>query len=86
MKNPIRNANPRTLGLWFIAVCLVFFLMLLPGSKSNHIREVSYTEMIQFIQELPSDKEAKSTLTISGDRWELVQDGDEAITDRKSVV
>jgi len=80
MRNSIRNANPRTLGLWFMALAIIFFLLSSPGHRDSNVRKVSYTEMIQLIQELPAGKDSKSTLTISGDRWELIQDDDPGIT------
>ena len=77
----LRNAKPRMLALWFFAAVLIIFLLTKPGHNRSQVREVSYTEMIQYIQELPSSKDSGATLTINGDKWTLTQaNSDEAIT------
>ena len=70
------NTRPQVLGIWAIAIGLIFLLIALPGAQRDTYKYVSYTEMIQYVKELPSDEEGNATLTILGDRWELKQIND----------
>jgi len=70
------NTPPQTLAIWALALGLIFILIALPGAPRNQARHVSYTEMIQYVKELPSDREGSAKLIISGDKWELHQKDD----------
>jgi len=63
--------KPQTLLIWGLAAGLIFILIALPGAPAPNKQAVSYTEMVQHIQELPSDEAGAATLTIQGDKWEL---------------
>jgi len=67
------NKNPQTLLIWGLAAALIFILIALPSAqnRNNHNQDVSYTEMVQYIQELPTDEAGAATLTVQGDKWEL---------------
>lgn len=69
----LRNTPPQTLAIWALAFGLIFVLIAMPSAPRNQAKFVGYTEMIQYIQELPSDDEGTAKLIISGDKWELHQ-------------
>ena len=70
------NTPPQTLAVWAMAVGLIFLLLLMPGAPRNQTKQVSYTEMIQYVKEISSDEENSAKLVINGDKWELHQKDD----------
>ena len=70
------NTPPQTLAIWAMAIGLIFLLLALPGAPRNQTKHVGYTEMIQYIKELPSDEADNAKLIIRGDAWELHQKDD----------
>ena len=70
------NTPPQTLAIWAMAIGLIFLLLALPGGPRNQTKQVSYTEMIQYVKEISSDEENSAKLIISGDKWELHQKDD----------
>jgi hypothetical protein len=70
------NIPPQTLAIWALAFGLIFVLLALPGAPRNQAKHVGYTEMIQYIKELPSDEADNAKLIIRGDSWELHQKDD----------
>jgi len=70
---------PQTLAIWAMAVGLIFVLLSLPGAPPFQRHAISYTEMIQYIKELPSEKDGSATLVVRGEKWELRQEKDDRV-------
>ena len=70
---------PQTLAIWAMAVGLIFVLLSLPGAPPSQRHAISYTEMIQYIKELPSEKDGSATLVVRGEKWELRQEKDDRV-------
>jgi len=61
----------KTWIVWLAAFLCIFLLVTIPTSKSPQKEEISYTEMVKVIQDLPEESDQPTVLTIEGDRWEL---------------
>jgi len=69
----------KTWLVWLAAFLCIFLLVTIPGDKGIHKQEISYTEMVKVIQDLPEESSPPAVLTIEGDRWELNDPSEEKI-------